>query len=231
MRRSTLTKHAIHGISPDSGWGYVPIPDPDGGPAGGDGGAGGGAGDGTPTGDTGAGEGDTAKTFTQADLDQIVKDRLARETKKYADYNDLKAKATRLAEIEAGQASETEKAVKKAQDETRAAVAREYGEKAAGATILAHLKAAGVKDEDADAMVDDLNLSKYVGDDGVLDAEAITKTLARITPKPADALDLGQGGSGGSKNLDQQIADATKNGNVAEAIRLTNQKLAAAAGK
>ncbi|WP_442575874.1 hypothetical protein ACSBPH_01605 [Microbacterium sp. F51-2R] len=33
------------------------------------------------------------KTFTQAELDQIVKDRVAREKAKYADYEDLKAKA------------------------------------------------------------------------------------------------------------------------------------------
>ena len=30
------------------------------------------------------------KTFTQADLDKIVADRLAREQKKYADYEELK---------------------------------------------------------------------------------------------------------------------------------------------
>jgi hypothetical protein len=34
-----------------------------------------------------------AKTFTQADVDRIVRDRLERERAKYADYDDLKAKA------------------------------------------------------------------------------------------------------------------------------------------
>jgi hypothetical protein len=33
------------------------------------------------------------KTFTQAEVDQIVKDRLTRERAKYADYDELKAKA------------------------------------------------------------------------------------------------------------------------------------------
>jgi len=33
------------------------------------------------------------KTFTQAEVDQIVKDRLARERAKFADYDDLKARA------------------------------------------------------------------------------------------------------------------------------------------
>ncbi len=36
------------------------------------------------------------KTFTQAELDSIVKDRLAREKGKYADYEELKAKATKF---------------------------------------------------------------------------------------------------------------------------------------
>jgi hypothetical protein len=34
------------------------------------------------------------KTFTQAELNAIVRDRLARESAKYADYDELKAKAT-----------------------------------------------------------------------------------------------------------------------------------------
>lgn len=44
-------------------------------------------------GDTGAGKGDAAQTFTQADLDRIVKERVQRERTKYADYDDLKKKA------------------------------------------------------------------------------------------------------------------------------------------
>lgn len=47
-------------------------------------------------GDEGA-QGDEGKqdqqTFTQADIDKTVRDRLAREKAKYADYDDLKAKA------------------------------------------------------------------------------------------------------------------------------------------
>ena len=47
--------------------------------------------------------------FTQADIDRAVKDRLARERKKYADYNDLKSKADKLAELEQSQLSEKER--------------------------------------------------------------------------------------------------------------------------
>jgi len=37
--------------------------------------------------------GSTGKTFTQAEVDKLVKDRLARERAKYADYDDLKTAA------------------------------------------------------------------------------------------------------------------------------------------
>lgn len=40
------------------------------------------------------------RTFTQAELNEIVGDRLARERKKYADYDELKDKAQQLEEIQ-----------------------------------------------------------------------------------------------------------------------------------
>lgn len=40
------------------------------------------------------------QTFTQADLDRIVKERVQRERAKYADYDDLKAKAGEAATAE-----------------------------------------------------------------------------------------------------------------------------------
>lgn len=46
------------------------------------------------------GESDFTPITTQADLDRIVGDRLARERKKYADYSELKAKARKLDEVE-----------------------------------------------------------------------------------------------------------------------------------
>ena len=54
------------------------------------------------------------KTFTQAELDAVVKDRLKREREKYADYDAVKAIATKLDEIEAANKSELEKANEKA---------------------------------------------------------------------------------------------------------------------
>ena len=53
-----------------------------------------------------------AKTFTQAELDQIIKDRLGREREKYADYDSLKASASKLKDMEAANLSEAEKVAK-----------------------------------------------------------------------------------------------------------------------
>lgn len=50
------------------------------------------------------------KTFTQADLDRIVEDRLGRERKKYEGFDDLKAKAAELDQIKAANATELDKA-------------------------------------------------------------------------------------------------------------------------
>lgn len=49
------------------------------------------------------------KTLTQSEVDRIVAERVAREKQKFADYDDLKAKAQRLQEIEDANKSESQK--------------------------------------------------------------------------------------------------------------------------
>lgn len=50
------------------------------------------------------------KTFTQEEVDSIVRDRLQRERAKHADYDALKAKAEKFDEFEEAQKSELQKA-------------------------------------------------------------------------------------------------------------------------
>src|SRR5690349_8502501 len=52
------------------------------------------------------------KTFTQAEIDAIVEQRLVRERKKFSDYETLKERAARLDEIERERLSDIEKAQK-----------------------------------------------------------------------------------------------------------------------
>jgi len=59
---------------------------------------------------------------SQGELDRIVADRLARERRKYADYDELRARAARLDELEAAGRTELERAVARAEAaEARAA--------------------------------------------------------------------------------------------------------------
>ena len=76
---------------------------------------------------------DDGKTFTQADIDRAVKDRLTREKAKFADYDDLKATAAKWQEHEDDQKSELEKL----QDQITAAEAeRDVAQQEAVSTMI-----------------------------------------------------------------------------------------------
>ena len=62
---------------------------------------------------------------SQADLDRIVESRLARERQKYADYDDLKAKATKFDEAEQSNKTELQKALEAAAAAEKRATAAE----------------------------------------------------------------------------------------------------------
>lgn len=64
--------------------------------------------DDTQTRDTAAA--DTARSFTQADVDRIVQDRLKRQAAQFAGYDDLKAKAEQFDQIQAQNQTDLEKA-------------------------------------------------------------------------------------------------------------------------
>lgn len=55
------------------------------------------------------------QSFTQEELNAIVGKRLAREAEKYADYEELKAKAAKLDELEESAKTELQKATEKAE--------------------------------------------------------------------------------------------------------------------
>lgn len=59
-------------------------------------------------------EAQTERTFTQAELDGIVAERLKRERAKYEGFEDFKAKAAKLDEIEEANKSELQKATDRA---------------------------------------------------------------------------------------------------------------------
>lgn len=91
------------------------------------------------------------RTFTQSELDAIVRDRLKREREKYADYADLQTKAKAYDEAQEAAKSELQKAVERAekaeselagikQEQERAAlVAKLAAEKGVSAEMLSRM--------------------------------------------------------------------------------------------
>ena len=84
---------------------------------------------------------ETERTFTQTELNAILKDRLEREKSKYADYEELKSKATAYDEAQEASKSELQKANELAEkyraeldDLKKAADVREIREKVAKET-------------------------------------------------------------------------------------------------
>ena len=95
------------------------------------------------------------RTFTQEELDEIVKARIAKERAKYTDYDDLKAKASKFDEIEEANKTELEKATEKAaalqkqiDEMTKAEEIRAVRDKVSKETgVPAHLLTADTEDE------------------------------------------------------------------------------------
>ena len=116
------------------------------------------------------------KTFTQAELDAKIAERLTRERQKYSDYNDLKAKASRLDEIEASQQSDLERAVATAKAEGRTEALATANERLIAAEARA--LAAEAKFRNPATAVRLLDLSSVtVDDDGTVDSDAVKSLL------------------------------------------------------
>lgn len=72
-------------------------------------------------------QGNQEQSFTQAELDKIVKERVARERAKYADYNDLKVKAGQAKTLEERIADLERTGSESVQRALRAEIAGEFG--------------------------------------------------------------------------------------------------------
>lgn len=120
----------------------------------------------------GDGGGDAGKVFTQADVDRIIADRVARERAKYADYGDLKKRA-------AAAMTDQEKAVAEAEQRGRAAALGETGSRLVRAEFRA-AAAARVDRETLDAYLEDADLRKFLREDGEPDTKAIEARIAKL---------------------------------------------------
>jgi hypothetical protein len=124
------------------------------------------------------------RTFTQTELDAIIADRLKRERAKTSDYDDLKAKASKLDELEEAQKSELEKAQERA--DKAEALAKAAEERAQAIALRSAIVAAAsrldfVDPEDAFALLDKSALKQ--NDEGKLEGvDEALKALAEAKP-------------------------------------------------
>ncbi len=127
---------------------------------------------------------------------------------------ELAPAAQRLAELEQASQSETERAVAKARQEAeQSARAQERGtwaQRLAAAQFVA-LAARRNTEFDAQSVLEDLNLARYVGEDGEPDAKGLASVVERLVPtgapnpRPTGNADLGARHSTGP--LDPRAAD------------------------
>jgi len=133
----------------------------------------------------------------QSDFDKIVADRVAQERKKYTDYEDLKAKAAKLAEIEKSKLDDTERlAAELAEAKSKAdSLSTELKSTKINASLTK--AAADLKAVDADAVVRLLDTSQLEVDanGNVTNAAEVVKALldskpylvaAAVKPPPID---------------------------------------------
>lgn len=158
--------------------------------------------DGGDHGDGGAGGGSSwAPPASQADLDRIIEQRLARERAKYADYDYIKEKADRHDALENELASDLEKATQRAADQAWTQAITQAVPRLVRAEFRAEAK--GVLDPgQLEALLEDLDLTRYADDDGEPDTAKIAAKIAKFAPPKEDAKrkfpDLGGGNRGGS---------------------------------
>ena len=132
------------------------------------------------------------ETFTREYVEQLRKENAKYRTK--AGEQTEAAKAAEKARLAA--MSEAERAVAEAEARGRAAAAAAFGQKLARSTFLT--EAARINPAfDAAAVADDVNLGKYLGEDGEPDSDGIAALAKRliaapeVNPRPVGDADLG----------------------------------------
>jgi hypothetical protein len=141
---------------------------------------------------------DAPKTFTQEEVNAF----LAREKRRYKDYDTLTESAALVDQLQAASQTDTERATTEG--------LRKGREEALTATVprlvRAEFRAAAkgvLKPDQLTALLEDLDLMKYANDDGEVDEDRIAKKVAAFAPADdgegrAAFPDLGGGKRGGT---------------------------------
>lgn len=156
------------------------------------------------------------KTFTQAELEAILAERLSRQKAQFKDYDDLKAAAGKWAEVQEAQKSEAQKLAErasKAEQERDAALQRAQERLIRAAFIAEAAKAGAAHPEDVYALADTTAVKLDEQDNPVGVAEAVAAVIAagRVpTMQTQRAPDLDGGAGGGKRAAEQKAAALTE---------------------
>lgn len=124
--------------------------------------------------------GDFRAITSQEELDTVISKRLARERKKFADYETLKEQANRLAELEKANLSDTERAVSEALTAKEAELNTAWATRLASTEVKAKAQALGFNDpEDVLTFV---QISDFL-DNNELDQEALNSALTELSER------------------------------------------------
>lgn len=143
--------------------------------------------------------------------------RITKANREAAEYRkQLRAVQSDLEKLRKAQMTEAEKLVAEAETRGRTSALTEIGQRLVRAEFRA--QAAGRVDG-LDDLLDDLNLAKFIGEDGEPDVKAIAARVARLAPPPpaedprapGPRPDLSQGGSRNNLALNSDaLTDALK---------------------
>lgn len=199
----------LHAFAPKPTWLFSPPKDD------GDGGGDDGDGDGD-EGDSDDGEDDDEGGNADDDVDALKADRdkWKSQSRKHETRAKANAKAAKeLEELRSKNLPPDEAAVREAEERGRTAARAEHAQALAGARIEAALT--GIVDDPAD-LVEELNLAKYVDDDGEVDTDAIEelkeKWSARMGTKKTEDEDDDEPGDKPKRKADLKQGKRGKNG-------------------
>lgn len=151
------------------------------------------------------------KTFTQADVDRVVADRLERERKKYAEFDNYKKAKEELDALKEGQKTELEKA-QTAQSKAEAKAAELEAK-------IKTLELNALKSKLASEAGLPAELSDRIRGDDETAIKADIEVLKKVIPqKPAGGSGMPPSSAKTPSDLQALYADAIKGGRIEEAM-------------
>jgi uncharacterized heparinase superfamily protein len=125
-----------------------------------------------------------AETEQQSEAKVFDADYVANLRKEAAKYRtEAKAQAAELEKFRKASMSESERAVAEAEARGRQTATAEYGKRLARASFDA-LAAKRNPEANTEELVEFLDMARFLGDDGEIDAKAIAAAVERIVPAP-----------------------------------------------